>query len=91
MRWARWILLFAGIWGIVVLAPQYFLERFIASQHPPAITHAEFFYGFIGIGLAWQILFLIISTDPVRYRGAMLAGVVEKLSFVSAIFVALCA
>jgi len=84
---ARWIFLIAGIWGILVLAPQYFLETFISSQHPPAITHPEFFYGFIGVGLAWQILFLLISTDPVRYRGAMLSGVVEKLSFVSAIFV----
>lgn len=87
MKVARWIFLIAGIWGTLVLAPQYFLETFISRQHPPAITHPEFFYGFIGLGLAWQILFFVISTDPVRYRGAMLAGIVEKLSFVSAVCV----
>ena len=86
MKFARWTFLIAGIWGIVVLAPQYFLERLIGIQHPPTITHPEFFYGFLGVGLAWQILFLIIATDPVRYREVMLAGVIEKLSFVFAIF-----
>lgn len=86
MKFARWTFLLAGIWGIVVLTPHYFLERFIATQHPPAITHPEYFYGFVGVGLAWQILFLIVATDPACYRGARAAGVVEKFSFASAVF-----
>src|SRR5581483_7945536 len=86
MKFARWVFLLAGIWRIVVLSPLYFLEKFIGVQHPPPITHLEYFYGFIGVALAWQILFLIIASDPVRYRGAMLAAVVEKFAFVLAVY-----
>lgn len=45
------------------------------------LPHAENFYGFIGTALAAQVLFLIIASDPVRFRLAMLAGVLEKLAF----------
>lgn len=86
MKFARWVCLLAGIWGIVVLGPLYFLEKFVGVQHPPAITHPEYFYGFIGVGLAWQILFLIIASDPARYRGVMPAGVIEKFAFVLAVY-----
>ena len=87
MKFARWTFLLAGIWGIVVLSPLYFLEKFIGAQHPPAITHPEYFYGFIGVALAWQILFLIIASDPVRYRGIILVGTLEKFAFVLAVYV----
>lgn len=80
-RFARWVFALAGIYGLLVLAPGYFMEARIAIDAPPAITHPEYYYGFIGIGLAWQIAFLIIASDPVRYRLIMLAGVVEKFSF----------
>src|SRR6185312_16873868 len=83
---ARWTFLLAGVWGIVVLAPLYFLEKFVGDQHPPVITHPEYFYGFIGVALAWQILFLIIASDPVRYRGVMPASVIEKFAFVLAVY-----
>jgi hypothetical protein len=52
MKFARLTFLLAGIWGIVVLGPLYFLENFIGARHPPAITHPEYFYGFVGLGLA---------------------------------------
>jgi hypothetical protein len=87
MKFARWTFLIAGIYGILILTPHYFMEKRIGTDHPPAITHPEFFYGFVGIALAWQILFLIIAGDPVRYRMAMLAGVVEKFSFTIAAYV----
>ena len=77
----------AGIWGILVLAPLYFLESLIGVRNPPPITHPEYFYGFVGVGLAWQILFLIIASDPIRYRGVMPAGVLEKLAFALAVYV----
>ena len=38
-------------------------------------------YGFIGVAVAWQIVFLVISRDPIRYRPLMLIAVVEKASF----------
>src|SRR5690606_26020537 len=81
MKFARITFLVAAIYGVLALAPQYFLEGYIGRTDPPAITHPEFFYGFIGVALAFQIVFLIISRDPVRYRPLMLASVVEKFSF----------
>jgi hypothetical protein len=53
----------------------------VGTDYPPAITHPEFYYGFIGLALAFQVLFIIISTDPVRFRPAMIAGILEKLGF----------
>jgi hypothetical protein len=84
MRFARWLFLISGVWGLLVLIPHYFMEEMIGEQHPPAITHPEFFYGFIGVGLAWQIAFLIIGADPVRFRPMMLPSGIEKLSFAAA-------
>lgn len=86
MKFARWTFLLAGFWGVVILGPLYFLEKFVGTEHPPAITHPEYFYGFVGLGLAWQILFRIIATDPARYRGVIPAAVIEKFSFALAVY-----
>ena len=77
---------FQAAWtdGELILLPQYFMEGKINADNPPAITHAEYFYGFIGVALAWQILFLVIARDPIRYRLAMLPAVLEKLAFAGA-------
>jgi hypothetical protein len=82
MRFARLVFLIAGIYGLIVMLPQYSLEARIGIDTPPAITHPEFFYGFIGVTVAWQIVFLIISKDPLRYRPMMIAAVLEKVVFV---------
>jgi hypothetical protein len=84
MRFARWLFLISGIWGILLLFPHYFMEQTISEKLPPAITHPEYYYGFIGVGLAWQIAFLIIATDPVRFRPMMVPCGIEKLSFAAA-------
>jgi hypothetical protein len=81
VTFARRVFLFAGVIGLLTLVPQYFMEGRVGRDFPPAITHPEYFYGFVGVGLVWQILFLIISTDPQRLRPAMIAAVLEKLSF----------
>ena len=82
MKFARWSFLIAGIWGILVLTPLYFLEKKTGIDHPPAITHPEYYYGFVGVALSWQVLFLIIARDPERFRPAMPAAMIEKLAFV---------
>ena len=87
MQFARWVFRIAGIQGILILLPLYFLEQQIGRDQPPAITHPEYFYGFAGIGLAWQVVFLVISLDPPRYRLVMLPAMIEKFSFCGAIFV----
>lgn len=81
MTFARRLFLIAAVYGFVVLLPQYFMEAKIGRDFPPPITHPEYFYGFIGVAIAWQVLFLLIARDPVRYRLAMLPGTLEKLAF----------
>jgi hypothetical protein len=81
MRFAKIVFNVAGIYGLLVLPPHYFMEAKIGQNHPPAITHPEFFYGFASVALAWQVAFLIIARDPVRYRLIMLPGIVEKWGF----------
>ncbi len=81
MNFARRVFLVAGIYGVVVLVPQYFMEARVGRDFPPPITHPEFFYGFLGVALAWQILFFVIAHDPIRYRLAMWPSILEKVSF----------
>ena len=81
MAFCRWVFRLAGIYGLIVLLPQFFLEEKIGAQNPPAITHPEYFYGFIGVGVAWQVAFLVIASDPARLRPMMLPSVLEKVSF----------
>lgn len=81
MKFARTVFNVAGIYGVVVLVPQYFMEARIGRDFPPPITHPEHFYGFIGVALAWQVLFFAIAREPVRLRPAMLPAILEKLAF----------
>ena len=81
MRFAKIVFTVAGIWGFIVLTPLYFMESSIGLKNPPAITHPEYFYGFISIALAWQVAFLIIARNPVRYRSLMIACMLEKFPF----------
>ena len=81
MKFARSIFSIAGIYGLLVLLPQYFLEAKTGRDFPPPITHPEYYYGFIGVALAWQVLFLILAKDPARYRAMMIPAVLEKATF----------
>lgn len=82
---ARRVFTFAGIYGLIVILPLYFMEQSIERLTPPAITHPEFYYGFAGVTVAWQLAFLVIGRDPVRFRALMPVAVVEKASFVIAV------
>ena len=81
MRFAKIVFWVAGIWGLLVLTPLYFVFDRIGQQDPPAITHPGFYYGFVGVGLAWQVAFLIIARDPARFRPIIIPAVLEKFSF----------
>ena len=87
MKFAQRVFATAGVWGLLVLSPLYFLFDEISRKNPPAITHPEFFYGFVAVGLAWQFAFLVIATDPVRFRPLMLAAMLEKFGYVATILV----
>ena len=41
------------------------------------------------MGLAWQIVFLIIARDPLRFRPMMIPSVLEKASYGAALVVLL--
>lgn len=86
MKFARIVFFSAGVYGILAIAPLYFAEEQLNADFPPAITHPEYFYGFIGVTLAWQFLFLLISRDVRRYRMVMIPAMVEKFSYAAAGF-----
>lgn len=81
MKFARLVFLIAGVYGLLLVTPQYFLETRTGIDYPPPITHAEFYYGFVGIVVVFQIVFLVISRDPIRYRNMMIPSILEKLAF----------
>ena len=87
VRFARWVLMIAGIIGVLEVFPLYFLEGTIGRTQPPPITHPGFYYGFVGVTLAWQIAFLIMARDPLRYVPLMPMACLEKLLYSLAIFV----
>jgi hypothetical protein len=87
MKFAKIVFRVAGIWGLSVLTPLYFMFDLIGRNDPPPITHPGFFYGFVGVALAWQIAFIFIATDPARYRPLMIPSVLEKVSFAAAVII----
>ena len=71
----------AALYGFVAIIPQFFLEEKIGRDFPPAITHPEFFYAFLGVVFAWQIAFVLIARDPIRFRPIMIPSALEKIAF----------
>jgi hypothetical protein len=87
MKFSKIVFWVAGIWGLLVLTPLYFLFDVIGRNDPPPITHPGFFYGFAGLGVAWQVAFMFIATDPARFRPMMIPGILEKVSWGAAVIV----
>jgi len=82
MKFAKIVFRIAGIWGFLIITPLYFMFDVIPKKDPPPITHPGFYYGFVGVTLVWQLAFLIIASDPVRFRPLMVAGIFEKLVYI---------
>lgn len=85
MKFAKRVFLIAGIYGLIVVLPLYFMEEKTGRDFPPPITHPEYYYGFAGVTAAWQVLYLFLSTDPIRYRLMMVPPMLAKTSFVVAV------
>ena len=81
MKFARAVYAIAAIYGLITLLPLYLLVERIGGDAPPPITHAEFYYGFVGLALLWQFVFLLIAKDPARYRSLMLLSIFEKAAY----------
>lgn len=87
MRFAKLSFTGAGIWGIVVLTPLYWLVDVTGRQYSPPMNHPHFFYGFLSVAMAWQIAFLVIGSNPARFRPLMIPGILEKLGHVAGVAV----
>src|SRR5580765_7877315 len=81
MKFAKIVFLIAAIWGFLIITPLYFLFDLVGKKDPPPVTHPAFYYGFVGVALVWQFAFLIIASDPVRFRPLMIAAILEKLVY----------
>lgn len=81
MKFAKIAFWIAGIWGVLVLMPLYFIFDLIGRNDPPRITHPAFYYGFVNVGLAFQVAFIVIARDPVRLRPMMIPSVLEKFGY----------
>jgi hypothetical protein len=87
MTFARVVFLVAGVWGIVVLTPLYFLVDVTGRQYAAPMDHPQFFYGFLSVAMAWQFAFLVIGSSPARFRPVMIPGILEKLGHVAGVAV----
>ncbi len=87
MGFAKIVFRIAGIWGLLVLCPLYFISDAIGRKDPPAITHLEYYFGFLSVTLAWQLAFFIIAKDPVRFSPMIIASIAEKLFYVASMLV----
>ena len=87
VKFAKMVFWLAGIWGVLMFAPLYFIFSLIGRQEPPPITHPGFYYGFTAMALAWQCAFFAIATNPVRFRPMMIFGALGKLGWGIAILV----
>jgi hypothetical protein len=87
MKFARLVFTAAGVAGLVILLPLYFMFEQLGTMYPPPINHPEMFYGFLAVTVAWQLAFLVIASDPVRYRPLMLPAMVEKFLYVATLVV----
>ena len=74
MKLARWIFLIAGGFGLLSTVPLLFTESAMQVKQP------EFYYGFVCLNICWQVLYLFLSSDPVRYCPMMIPAFLAKAS-----------
>jgi hypothetical protein len=82
VRFAKVVFTLAGIWGIAVLLPFYRLVDVTGRRYAPPTEHVGFFWGFFAVALAWQIAFLMIGSNPMRFRPFMIPAMLEKFGYV---------
>src|SRR5436305_9819884 len=81
MKFARTVYWIAAAYGFLSLLPLYFLLDKIGRDAPPPVTHPEFYYGFLGVTFLWQVVFVLIADEPLRYRLLMPITILEKLVY----------
>ena len=81
MKFARIVYGIAAAYGFIALLPLYFLLEKVGRDAPPAITHPEFYYGFLGVAFLWQFVFVMITKSPFQYRSLMPLTILEKFVY----------
>jgi hypothetical protein len=82
VKFAKVVFFAAGVWGVVVLTPLYFLFDVTGKPYPPPDSYPHFFYGFLSVAMAWQFAFFVIGSNPARFRLMMIPAIVEKLGYI---------
>jgi hypothetical protein len=85
MKFVKIVFGFAGVWGLALTTPLFFLFDYIGRQYPPPLTHPDFYFGFLTVTIAWQVAFLVIASDPRRFRPLMIPAMLEKFGYVAAL------
>ena len=86
MRFAKWVFTIGGIWGVLIIAPLFFVEDSLARMGG-AFSHPDMYYGFAASTLAWQFGYLVIGRDPARFRPFMLIGAFGKVVYAGSCWV----
>ena len=81
LQFAKWVFRIAGIWGLFVLSLGYGAYLLGLEGATIDTDRHELVHGFFLIAMAWQVAFLIIASDPARFRLLMLAAMLEKFPF----------
>lgn len=89
MKLARIVFIAGGLWGIAALAPFYWLVDISGRRYAGPADYPQFFWGFFSVALAWQFAFLLIGSNPLRFRPLMVPAIVEKFGFIATLAVLL--
>jgi hypothetical protein len=81
MKFTKTVFWIAAIYGLILLIPMYFLMNTIGEEAPPSISHPEFYYGFVGVTLLWQCIFVLIALNPLRYQAIIRIAILEKFAY----------
>jgi hypothetical protein len=79
MKLAKWIFLIAGIFGLISTIPLVFTEKIMLVKQP------EFYYGFVFLDICLQVVYILISTSPTRFRPMMIPAFLAKVSGTTAL------
>lgn len=85
LKAAKYIFGAAGIYGTALLLPRLntWGERYSDKDWAPVPKEAPvYYYGFVSGALTWQLAFLLMARDPIKYRDLMPIAMLEKFVFV---------
>lgn len=83
---ARRVFQAAAVWGLLVIPLGYAAYLTGSDASLSAIARPEIVHGFFLLAFAWQLVFALVSTDPLRYRPLIPLAIIEKIPFATVTF-----